>query len=127
VTDQPKDLTPGLAGFEAGLDAKPVNLEDVRTELGMVQSVIPARDLAGQSFEIHGARLQPSTEEENKYYFFCAVRFKGDDATYGVALGADAVMEVLYRYLATNPTAPLAVTLNFHEGKGAHGGYYTLD
>ncbi len=122
----PIELQEG-AGFQAHLSAEPVTLRDAKRELGMIEEVIPAANLNGMTFDIVQARLHLSEFEGQKYYFFCAVRIPDSDGLYGVAFGGGAVMETIATYIRAGKNAPLRCTLTFHEGRGRHEGYYTLD
>lgn len=113
--------------FSAVTDLDPVALRDVARDIGVVVDIVTAKDLIGKNIEIINCRAVPSDLEDSSWYIFAVFQFPGDGAVYGVALGGGAVIETLMKYAMSGHTAPLSCTLVFHEGKGAYGGYYTLE
>jgi hypothetical protein len=44
-----------------------------------------------------------------------------------MVIGSGQPLEILYTFIGAGMNVPLLVELNFHAGKGKHGGYFTLD
>ena len=104
---------------------EPVKYGDVVNDL--IGEKVKAENLVGETFLVLKGRPFASSYEDTKHdprFVICVNKKTGEK--FHTILGGEAIVPILIEYAASNPTAPLEVTLNFIAGQGKHDGYYTF-
>lgn len=102
---------------------KPVKYKEVVAEL--IGEKRSAKDLIGKTFLVTKGRPFASSYENVKFdpwFVICVAPDTGEK--FHTVLGGEAIVPILMEYAASEPVAPLEVTLEFVEGQGKFEGYY---
>jgi hypothetical protein len=108
-------------------DLQPAILADIKEALGLELPMRQAKDMSGETFIIVGARPFPGKFGEELDPLYCTCVDEPGTDPYGMVIGGTQPKSILYGFISAGMNVPLEVKLNFHEGEGKHGGYYTLD
>ena len=105
-----------------------IDLAEAKKELGLEHVHVSPRSVAGDTFLILGAKeFESKYPDQDGNPYFCTCFDEVNKEYFTVVLGGAQPIQVLTRYIETGAAVPIRVVLNFHEGEGKFGGYYTLD
>lgn len=105
-----------------------VDLSELKKQYDIEYPHVKANEIVGQTFIIVGAKTFPSSFEGQDYDpYFVTCFDEANEEYFTTVLGGEQPSKLLSTLIALDVNVPPRVTLNFHEGSGKFGGYYTLD
>lgn len=107
-------------------DMTPLDWAHFAKQAGLRGTPIAAEELVNKTFDITRAKRFESSFEGQDHVWFCIVKPVEQDEVFEVALGGQAVVEILDAYAASGLANPLRVTLSYKKG-GKFSGYYTFE
>lgn len=107
-------------------DALPLDWSQFAKQSGLRGTPATAEDMVNKTFDITRAKRFESSFEGQDHAWFCIVRPVGQDESFEVTLGGQAVVEILDAYAASGLNNPLRVKLTYKAG-GKFKGYYNFE
>lgn len=108
-------------------ESKAMPLSELKEDLGINVPLRKSEDMIGEQFYILSGKPFPSSFDQEYNPFFCRCIDYTTKDEFGLVVGGQQPVEQIQSLMDAGANVPILVTLNYHEGKGEHSGYYTLD
>jgi len=124
ITIQPFD-TGNVHNFNT--DLKPITWAKIREEIAPQGVNLETNELVDQKFILIRMKRFTSRFEGQEYAYFVVGQTLDDKELFNTVLGGGQPIEVLDAIYNAGLENPIEFVLEWHEGGGQFGGYYTLE